>query len=191
MNITNLNHPSIDQVSLDYPIKIDPYASFEIFPYKNSAEKKDTYIWLFDTAGDYEIEICSSDIRTVFIKKYDRSYYYMPHCFKEYFSAMPKWQYELFKNQSLLTNNELTFLQDSNTILGRMDSSSDKMYFVAIVALFVSILNIIIILSNEQNRRDFKTALGFIITIAFKVIVTIIITLIIITAILFLIFRIL
>ncbi len=153
--VTNLNHPGIDYPTLTKFVEIQPYSYYEFYPYKNITEKKDFYVWNFETTSDYKLEICSSNYETNFIKFYSPSgYYYHGNCFRYYFSAMPQWQYSLFKEQSNQIKGSATMLGSIESSTRKMSISSNIMLWVAILTLIVSLLNLISIIPEKESKKE-------------------------------------
>ncbi|MBR9704053.1 hypothetical protein GOV12_01470 [Candidatus Pacearchaeota archaeon] len=148
---------------LQHIVSIDSKEYKDLIPYINLSINKDTKIWSFDVSGDYSMEICSSDLNTKFIRTFDtpvdKSYYYYYHCINYYFSAMPEWQYKLFKEERVAAEKVREANQkllDLNIELEKatksMNTASWIMVSVAVLMFFVAILTFIVTYKTYKKK---------------------------------------
>ncbi len=166
--LTFPENQTLENTILWYNLTLEQGETKSIIPYINLSKNNDTYIWPFETEGNYKIEICSDSI-TRFLKNYNldlnvhrkaTSYYYYMKCFPHYFSAMPEWQYKLFQEESAAAkkvqeaNQKLLNL---NIELGGATQSMKTATWImvggAILTSIVAILTSIIAYRSYKNKR--------------------------------------
>jgi hypothetical protein len=140
---------SLIDIPRTYNISIEPNSSRWIIA-KGDGENE-TAIFPFDTRGDYKIEIKSTkpiDFYRWFIVEEDKKYIRQNKKFNYFFDAMPRWQYNLWKdteeaNQKIIEANQklLDLTIDLNKATKSMERATWIMVIVAFFTLCVAIIS--------------------------------------------------
>ncbi|MFH1365039.1 MAG: hypothetical protein ABIH28_00450 [archaeon] len=135
-----------------------PSGSYEsLIPYINLSENKDTKIWPFDVAGDYSMEICSSDFNTKFVRTfnspYGKTYYYYYHCINYYFSVMPEWQYKLFNEEKAAAEKTKEANQKLLDLNLQVENATQIIKNATIMMLIVAIITLYVATTEEKDRK--------------------------------------
>lgn len=148
--------PAGDRLNLEevHNILIRSGEDHEIIPYLNQSINNDTKIFPFNIEGDYRMDVCVEDPDIRFVKQYDieganggSAYFYYSPCFYYYFSAMPKWQYDLWQSQEEANKNIINI--ESKTI----EFNKDVKNYTLVLMILTSIL-IILSFANILSNRD-------------------------------------
>lgn len=113
-----------------------------LIPFLNE-NKTEVRIYSFEKQGEYIVELCAPEDKNIRFNKYynlsgEDLYYYYPDCFKEYYSAMPKWQYDIWESQQNY-NNSL----NSYTLI------------LVILTSFLFLASLVEIISEEKRIKGF------------------------------------
>ncbi len=156
------DNQTISNPALFYYRSIKPNETKSIVPYIKGTNNN-THIWPFMTSGDYKLEICSQNKDIRFIKNYEvplnsysheASNYYFYNCFPYYFSAMPKWKYQIFMKGKVAAeaSNEA-----SDKLVGLtkdLDNATWALIVATIIMLFVTIITLYVAIAEEKDKKE-------------------------------------
>jgi len=137
-----------------------------IIPYINKSLNNDTKIFPFFKEGTYKIQICAQKPGIRFVKQYEiegggSAHFYYSLCFDHYFSAMPKWQYELWKSQEEANQKIINISTETIEFNNKL---TDYTLVLLVITSFLFLIQILTFLSMEKSKKILKGFMLFIFT---------------------------